>query len=245
MHRRLFRWAVDAMSEEAKFQNALPSMLGSLYNLRNNGFSPPAIIDIGAYVGDWSQAAATIWPSAAYHLIEAQPDKAPRLMKLARDLSSGSHFYSALLAAESGIETDFYTMETGSSILAERTTFARSVQKLKTQTLDIVLEKAGLPQGCLLKLDVQGYELEVLKGGAQVLKRSDVLLAEVSLLEYNQGAPLFAEVLAFLHERGFLPYDICSLTRRESDLALFQADVIFVRQGHALRQHKRFWKREA
>ncbi len=96
----------------------------------------------------------------------------------------------------------------------------------------------------LLKVDVQGYELEVLRGGTRTLALAEVVLLEVSLLEYNQGAPLMPEVVAFMASAGFVPYDVCGQFRRETDNALCQIDIMFVRRESALRAKKPFWKRD-
>ena len=95
-----------------------------------------------------------------------------------------------------------------------------------------------------MKLDVQGYELEVLAGAPETLARTEVILSEVSLLEYNEGQPLMADVIAYLGQRDFVPFDICGGLRRSSDLALFQTDMIFVRRDSSLREKRKFWSRE-
>jgi hypothetical protein len=71
-----------------------------------------------------------------------------------------------------------------------------------------------------------------------------VVILEVSLLPYNEGAPLFGEVVAFMAKAGFAVYDFCGQHRRQSDHALFQTDVVFVRADSSLRACKKFWLTE-
>jgi hypothetical protein len=131
-------------------------------------------------------------------------------------------------------------MGTGSSVLSERTSADRNEVKLRMSTLDaLVAGDVQLP--ILLKLDVQGYELEVLRGARTVLSKAEVVILECSLIEYNDGAPLFAETVSFMKERGFVVYDFCGQMRRESDGALFQTDVIFTREDSALRKAFSQW----
>ena len=59
-----------------------------------------------------------------------------------------------------------------------------------------------------MKIDAPGYELEILKGSGRMLETLKTVLLEVSLIEINQGAPLFAEVVSFMNDKGFVPYDI-------------------------------------
>ena len=52
------------------------------------------------------------------------------------------------------------------------------------------------------------------------------------------------EVVAFMASAGFVPYDICGQFRRETDTALCQVDIMFVRRESALRAKKTFWNRD-
>jgi hypothetical protein len=92
--------------------------------------------------------------------------------------------------------------------------------------------------------NVQGFELEILKGGRKALGASEVVIMEASLLPYNEGAPLFADVVAFMHREGFSIYDFCGQNRRETDHALFQTDVVFARKESGLRARRKFWLKE-
>jgi hypothetical protein len=111
-------------------------------------------------------------------------------------------------------------------------------------TLDNITAETSLRSPLLLKLDVQGFELEVLKGASQTLALSEIVIMEASLLPYNDGSPLFAEVIAFMNKEGFVAFDFCGQLRRESDCALFQTDVAFVRRESNLRAPRRFWLSE-
>jgi hypothetical protein len=111
------------------------------------------------------------------------------------------------------------------------------------RTVDSIVQEhfGGNSSPDLLKLDVQGYELEVLKGAEKSLPKIQVILAEVNLLDIHQNVPLLAQTIAWLNERDWVAYDICGLTRRPLDQALWQADFIFVPRNSPLRSDKR-WK---
>ena len=55
----------------------------------------------------------------------------------------------------------------------------------------------------LLKIDVQGFELEVLKGAIETLKKTDHIFVEAGIRPLYQGAPRFTDVYDFLADRGF------------------------------------------
>ena len=98
----------------------------------------------------------------------------------------------------------------------------------RMQTLDGILAEAAMPQPDFLKLDVQGYELEVMKGASQALQRASVILMEVSLIELYEDNPLLEDVLKFMLKNNFVAFDICGLMRRTEDDVLAQIDMIFV-----------------
>jgi FkbM family methyltransferase len=236
----LLRKAVAISNDRVKFRNGLISMFGSIENLREAGYTPQTIIDVGANVGDWARTVGVIFPNAAIRMIEAQPELGAHLERAKHDLGSRAHYDIALLGAEPADDVAFYKIGTGSSVFEEATNLDKDVVTLSMGRLDDLGSLQNISGPIFLKLDVQGYELEVLKGGERVLAECEVVLMEVSLLPYNKGAPLMPEVAAFMDARGFTPYDFCGQLRRVSDRALFQIDVIFVRKESALRLHRRY-----
>ena len=101
----------------------------------------------------------------------------------------------------------------------------------KLRALDALFDERGFD---FIKLDVQGYELEVLRGAQRILAGVEAVLLEVSLLKINRGAPILDEVVAFMRERQFVAYEILEIHRRPLDRAMNQVDIIFVRQDSPL-----------
>ena len=102
---------------------------------------------------------------------------------------------------------------------------------------DLVPEVKG---PALCKIDVQGAELMVLRGMTNAIPAIDFFILEVSTIPTLVDAPDFAEVNAFMQDRGFVVYDILSLLRRPLDGALAQMDVGYVRRNSVLRRDKRW-----
>ena len=233
------------LPDDYKYLRGMISMRASVGNLRRNGFCPAAIIDVGAYQGDWSRMARHIYPDVPIYMLEANPETEPFLSAAIREIGAAD-FHIALLGAQPAEAVAFHVRGTGSSVLPENTATPFSTAQLPMTTLDRVLLAAKpYPAPYFLKVDVQGFELEILRGAEQVLQNTEAALLEVSLLEYNQGAPLFAEVVAFMAARHFVVYDVSGFFRRESDDALFRIVLLFVRESSALRSKKRFWNWEA
>jgi FkbM family methyltransferase len=73
----------------------------------------------------------------------------------------------------------------------------------KSKTLDTVINLKKLPLPDLIKMDVQGAELDVLKGAEKALKHCKDLILELQIVEYNKGAPLKDEVINYVEQLGF------------------------------------------
>lgn len=212
-----------------------PSQELAFRTLKMHGWSPKGCIDIGAYHGEWAKMFRQLFPQAAVLMIEAQDSKRSKLETACAELGPGVEYATALLGADDGIEVEFAEMETGSSVYAETSHVQRLTAKKRLTTLDTLLERhpAYLSADCM-KIDTQGYELEVLKGCPRLLKTVDVVLLEVSLLPVNAGCPLFAEVVAFMTANGFQLFDFCSQIRRR-DGVLWQTDLLFLRTNGSIR----------
>ena len=248
VHRRvnaLARSLFKRIPASIKLQRSVIDMDASLLALRDAGFRPSAVIDIGAHDGAWSIMAHRRFPEATFHMFEALPGKQDILRDVcARRLTSGSTVHISLLGPEEREDVTFFEMGTGSSVLSEVTGFARTQRALPMRRLDGLLEPLDLQGPLFVKIDTQGFEIEILRGAGEILRKTEAALLETSLLEFNEGAPSINEVIAFMQERDFVPFDICELHRRASDQVLFQCDILFVKTDSALRARKRFFRKE-
>jgi FkbM family methyltransferase len=212
----------------------IPDLEVALDRLRGAGFRPRFIVDVGAFIGDWTVMARRLFPEARVLMVEPQPNRAPALQAVAARLPD-VRFASALLGATPAPAVTFFQNETVSSVLEEPDNpSAAAVLTLPMTTLDAVVAESGFGAPDFLKLDVQGYELEVLRGASSALAGAEVVLLEVNLIPINKGAPLLAETTAFMAARGFRAYDICSEIRRPLDGALWQTDMLFARESSPL-----------
>lgn len=220
----------------------VPDMEWSLRNMRRLGFNPRTAIDVGAYRGEWSVMARQIFPEISVVMLEAQEGRRADLEAVKQSLGPGIDYLIALLGAKNDevIFHESLQAPTGSSVLANQTTDRTREIRCTMKKLDDVLAQAGMPLPELIKLDVQGYELEVLKGASKCLQHAQAILMEVSLMEMYQKNPILHEVIAFMFENNFVAYDICTLMRRPLDLALIQTDIIFVPRDSPLLKSKSY-----
>ena len=179
--------------------------------------------------------ARRIFSESVFLMLEANPAKERRLKEVRAEALGFIHYAIGVVGSESRPSVRFFQMGSGSSVLEEQSDVSRNIIESPMRTLDEVLEEKNFSDVHLIKLDVQGYELEILKGAPKALNTAQVVLLEVSFLQYNKGAPLFADVVQFMGEHGFVTYDIGSLVRWHGDDSLLQADLIFVRKDSSLR----------
>jgi FkbM family methyltransferase len=182
----------------------------SLMQLRRFGFIPRHIMDVGAFRGDWTRISLDIFPEATITCIEPQDAPQEELKKLAGK-HSNVKVIQTLLGRSKRENVPFREIGSGSSVLLN----SGEETKRPMTTIDALIEEGycKLPQ--LLKLDVQGYELEVLEGYTHDFDACKVIQCEISLLPIVQGAPHLHEVVNYLHRRGFVMFDVDELIRAE------------------------------
>ena len=117
-------------------------------------------------------------------------------------------------------------------VLFLNSSFAESV---KNSNIIIEGNKKISSNNNLIKLDVQGSEIDILKGLEDYISLFEVIILETSVREYNKNGPLFIDVINFLNEKDYSLYDIFDLKRLGLNHSfLVQFDAIFVRKDSSL-----------
>jgi FkbM family methyltransferase len=206
-----------------------------LRHMARLGFAPPVIFDVGAANGDWSRMAAGVWPASRVVAFEPNPADGPALNRTARDLPR-FQYRRCFLGAQRKTIT-FAPLGAGTTALVGAPAGGTG-ERAEVLVLDELVRSGELPPPDLLKLDVQGYELEVLRGATEALRACQAVMAEVNLFRYAPETPLADEVIRFMREHGFVLYDVAGVLRRPLDDALGQMDLVFVREDHPLRKSR-------
>ncbi len=229
---------LPASLKESLRRRAGAVTLGSrLENLRRAGFDPKQIIDAGAFRGEWSLLAHEIFPAASLLLIEPNPQLREHLEEHCRKFPH-ARLRAVILGSEAKTAR-FVLADSNSRVLDYEPDGAFPIESLPVETLRTIVDETGFGACDFLKLDLQGYELEALKGAGELFGTIEVIMTEVSWLKIGE-VPLVDEVISRFYERGYRLYDVLGLNYRPLDGALWQSDLIFVRKDSRLVQDRRW-----
>tara|TARA_Y100000361_G_scaffold118134_1_gene109422 strand:- start:11153 stop:12805 length:1653 start_codon:yes stop_codon:yes gene_type:complete len=208
----------------------MDTLVQATTNIKNLGYEFKNILDIGAYKGDWTKIMKTVFPNSSYTLIE--PNKHAEIIELEQNDPNVSLFHNAL---SDKVDTAIWYSQnsTGDSIFKERTACFDNcnTNSIQTTTLDILfLDKIKFD---FIKIDTQGAEINILKGGKQLIQNTDFILIELPFIgQYNENVPDFISHIQFMDSIGFHPYDI--LEQHVIANVLIQVDILFVRKNHPI-----------
>ena len=215
----------------------VPDTWNTLYKLKKeHNFNPKIIFDVGAYKGEWTKMCTKIFSEAKYYLFEPQ-NKLDLLLK--KPFPNNIIYENVLLGEKDGADVDFYENKTSSSVL--RFGNHNNPVSKKTTSLDTFTFKEKISTIDILKIDVQGYELEVLKGAILSLENTHFLIVEVSFLEIYENAPLANEIIQFLNTQNFQIFDIVDFKLRPLDRILFQVDMFFIKKDSIIIENKKYY----
>ncbi len=204
-----------------------------------NGIERPFVLDIGAHHGETVKHILTHFPQAEVICFEPAPDAFGILDGLREQL----HF-TAINGAlgEQNRMVDFYLYSnsfTNSLLPPDRSQEYLQPAMLKGHRViqvpmhrldDFLEERAMIRQVDYLKLDVQGFEGPVLRGGLKTLQRTRYILAEVNFNLVYQGSSLVDEVCYILVSEGFGMVRSLGFNPGDNNLQLVSCDLFFKRR---------------
>lgn len=211
-----------------------------LQDIRARGMVIRTVIDVGANTGGCGQYVEKYFPPFRNILIEPQEALIPGLHELvARSGHEEWIVVHAGVAARSGKRSFFAHDDTVSSSCLDVDNLQSSpegtVCEIDMLTLDEIASEHQATNPDLVKIDVEGLELEVIEGGRATLARAELVILEAALFEFRPGQPQFAQLVARMAELGFSLYDLTWFLRRPSDGALGLVDCVFAKDGGFLR----------
>jgi FkbM family methyltransferase len=199
------------------------------------------ILDIGANKGQFARLAREVFPSAAIYSFEPLPDCFAELKTALPDDKNFFPFENAIGSRAETLEffRSFHTPSSSFLKMEElhKEAFPESREgqsaepiKVRVETLDGVLGDRRLEKNILVKIDVQGYEMEAIEGARGVLREAKIAILEMSFMKIYEDQPLFHDVYEKMYNLGFrFRGSLAQMLHPVTD-EIVQTDAIFVRE---------------
>ena len=195
------------------------------------------IIDIGANDGEFANHISSILPEAKIFSFEPIPSVFKKLKENTAHLNI-DYFPFALGIEDKLMEMNVNNFSPSSSILnlAEEHLSnykeAKSTHKeqIQMKRLDDFINKIPLESPILVKIDVQGFEDQVIAGGTNLIKLCKILLVEVSFVTLYEEQKLFDTIYMELKKLGFEFHGLRSPRYRKTDGGMIFGDATFLKK---------------
>jgi FkbM family methyltransferase len=212
-----------------------------LYRLLNKPWLPleiRTVLDVGANEGQFIKVARVLFPHASILAFEPNPHLIAALESLLSSSRNGAVLPLAC-GRESTVIPLYLTKFSPSASLLQPTDLRipdfpvaeiGETIEVKVERLDDVVRSSALARGpYLLKIDVQGFELEVLQGATGILPNVSVALCEVNAADFYAGQAGFDQIYRFMREHGFKLVDLGEPIRARATGEVLYFDVAFLK----------------
>jgi FkbM family methyltransferase len=194
------------------------------------------IIDIGANKGQFSLSARHVFKDSNIFSFEPLEKPASEFKKLFNSDNKVTLFQSAIGPQKENVEMHVSKRKDSSSILPignrQSSIFPGTeeshIEEIKVGPLHQFLSKEEFKKRVFVKIDVQGYELDVLKGCEELIHLFDFIYVECSFIELYEGQALAHEVIKYLNSRSFELKGIYNTFYHKNGIAV-QSDFLFKR----------------
>ena len=192
---------VDHLTKLSFKQGIPQAHVEYIKSIKDYGHEPKVIYDIGSCVLYWTNMAKKFWPQSEYILFDAFNE--------AEFLYKDYKYHIGVLGDIDNKEIKWYQnnyypggnsyyKENNDQIFPENNFSYR-----KMSTLDTIVKKYNFPKPDLIKMDVQGCEIDIIKGGLETIKHAKHLIIELQSVDYNRDAPKAVSSIPFIESLGF------------------------------------------
>lgn len=229
--RRCRRYAsiLDPSGEQNRFHTIFLSEFLQL--LKSTGYQPSHVVDIGANRGNWTREVRQFFPQSRYTLFEPQANLKQEMEDLLGDPLVNLNVKGVGKACSEMLFT-IHERDDSCSLAwsAERAAQMGYAQiKIPVVTLDSYIESNHLEWPDFIKIDAEGYDLEVLEGATKCLEKATLAMVECAVCNPNMKNTALA-VIAFMDLKGFRPLDFTDLNRPFPNRVLWLTEIAFVKK---------------
>ena len=195
------------------------------------------IFDVGANNGQTAIKYAKYFPAARVYSFEPISNTFKQLQENTAAYKNVSGYKIALGDKNETIQVKVFTGK--ASVLNSLNTSAMNsnegavMEDVTVETLDHFIAKNNIGAIDLLKIDTEGYELNVLRGAAETLKSNKVKLiyAEVGFTKVNKRNTYFASLVEFMEEAGYTFYGLYEISHVQLPKRTHYGNALFVNNG--------------
>lgn len=215
--------------------------------MSNLASAPSVVFDIGANVGDTARSFLEYFPEATVYAFEPCAETFRQLDKNLAGYGRRARVHQLGFSSRTQVGQINLTSFHGANSLVEMShDYAElhpQIQSLRQEeveliTIDEFVQRQGVEHVDLVKIDVEGFEREVLLGGRDTFRsRVDAVLVEVSLTRHGFGSDEWIKLASLLHDYGFdlgAVYDVGFERSPTHGLRLEQLDAAFGKRGKML-----------
>jgi FkbM family methyltransferase len=202
------------------------------------GQSCQCVFDVGAFQGDTVARYATLFPTAEIYAFEPYPPTYQVLADRFRD-QPRIHPINAAVSSRNGEATFHVNHQASTNSLLPRPAGGRRYYPCQGAAREsITVPTVALDEFCairqirrpdVLKMDIQGHEIEAFRGAEQMLNSEQVALicTEVTFVPHYENGVLFNEVCAYLNDRGYTLFNMYDIQWARNGQMRF-GDALFV-----------------
>ena len=195
------------------------------------------VIDIGANIGEFTSIFNELFPSSVIYAFEPIPECFSKLSKRVGKFKN-IKIYNVGLGSQNGeLKLNKSSHDPASSFrdMADlhKKNYPHSSNSVELNVpivrLDDFLESTSLDNNIFIKIDVQGFEDEVIKGGIKTFDRAKVIIIESSFQKLYENEPLFHGIYSLLQPLGFEFMGCLKQSEFNLDESFLQGDCIFIK----------------
>jgi FkbM family methyltransferase len=192
--------------------------------------SCPVIFDVGAHLGESIDFFRSIYPNSTIYTFEPDPDNYKDLIIKTSSLQNVFPFNLALGKIDSN--ATFYKQDIthlGGLLPINKDSKDSLGYAKNAKNEEILVSVNKLDTFCLLKIDTQGYEYEVLQGATKLLQNTKCVTVEISLYDFYESSnrsPLL-NIEQIMRDSGFSMWDISKISKNPKSLRTDWVEVVY------------------